>query len=139
MSKTTRSLKGLILFVVVPLAMGCQKDPLDPVEDLDARPDAYAYGGGNGEQLPGEPPRLLIIPKDLVIAVGEEAAFERIWEDDDDNYDAPDKIVAWVSSDPDVARVNHEGLVQGLKPGTATIHATAESGTATATVTVVSR
>ncbi len=54
--------------------------------------------------------------------------------------DTTDKTLAWSSSDETVATVNQEGLVTGVKPGEATITATAQDGSdesASCEVTVV--
>jgi len=52
--------------------------------------------------------------------------------------DADIQTVAWSSSNPDVALINADGVVEGLKAGTATITVTTEDGgfTATCAVTV---
>ena len=49
---------------------------------------------------------------------------------------ASDRAVAWSSSDRSVVTVDKTGTVQGLKPGTATVTATAEGKSGTCTVTV---
>ena len=49
---------------------------------------------------------------------------------------ASDRAVAWSSSDRSVATVDKTGAVQGLKPGTATVTATAEGKSGTCAVTV---
>lgn len=49
-----------------------------------------------------------------------------------------DRVATWSSSDPSVATVSSSGAVQGIKIGSATLTATAEGKSATATVTVVS-
>ena len=46
------------------------------------------------------------------------------------------RSVAWSSSDPDVATVDGEGVVQGMSDGTATITATSEGTSGSASVTV---
>ncbi len=54
--------------------------------------------------------------------------------------DATDKTITWVSSDPSVAKVDSNGVVTGLKEGTATITITSSNGKkTTATVTVTSK
>ena len=49
---------------------------------------------------------------------------------------ASDRAVAWSSSDRSVVTVDKTGTVQGLKPGTATVTATAEGKSGTCAVTV---
>ena len=49
---------------------------------------------------------------------------------------ASDRAVAWSSSDRSVATVDKTGTVQGLRPGTATVTATAEGKSGTCAVTV---
>ena len=49
---------------------------------------------------------------------------------------ASDRAVSWSSSDRSVAAVDKTGTVQGLKPGTATVTATAEGKSGTCAVTV---
>ena len=49
---------------------------------------------------------------------------------------ASDRVVSWSSSDRSVAAVDKTGTVQGLKPGTATVTATAEGKSGTCAVTV---
>ena len=49
---------------------------------------------------------------------------------------ASDRVVSWSSSDRSVAIVDKTGTVQGLKPGTATVTATAEGKSGTCAVTV---
>ena len=49
---------------------------------------------------------------------------------------ASDRVVSWSSSDRSVATVDKTGTVQGIKPGTATVTATAEGKSGTCAVTV---
>jgi len=49
---------------------------------------------------------------------------------------ASDRVVSWSSSDRSVVTVDKTGTVQGLKPGTATVTATAEGKSGTCAVTV---
>lgn len=49
---------------------------------------------------------------------------------------ASDRAVAWSSSDRSVATVDKAGTVHGLRPGTATVTATAEGKSGTCAVTV---
>ena len=49
---------------------------------------------------------------------------------------ASDRAVAWPSSDRSVATVDKAGTVHGLRPGTATVTATAEGKSGTCAVTV---
>ena len=49
---------------------------------------------------------------------------------------ASDRAVAWTSSDRSVATVDKSGTVHGLRPGTATVTATAEGKSGTCAVTV---
>ncbi|MBR4865764.1 MAG: Ig-like domain-containing protein [Clostridia bacterium] len=39
--------------------------------------------------------------------------------------------VAWATSDPEIARINEDGVLNALKPGTVTVMATAEDGFST--------
>lgn len=50
--------------------------------------------------------------------------------------DATTKGVEWTTSDEKVAAVDNNGLVKGIKPGTATITVTTKDGRKTATCEV---
>ena len=52
---------------------------------------------------------------------------------------ASDRAVAWSSSDRSVATVDKSGTVHGLRPGTATVTATAEGKSGTCAVTVMAK
>ncbi len=47
------------------------------------------------------------------------------------------RVVAWTSSNPNVAAVSSDGTVRGVAPGAATISATSGAGAATTAITVV--
>lgn len=77
---------------------------------------------------------ITITPLNGTVKVGQTTTF--IAKVTPDN--ATNQKIAWTSSDEAVATVNENGVVTGIKEGTATIIATSEDGrkTATATITV---
>jgi hypothetical protein len=121
---------GLIPFVALPLFIGCQNNVTGPEGDGDfallAQEPAF--------ESPG--PRLLLAPGAAELVVGESLQFYRYWQDEADAYDDPDKNVQWESSDPAVATVGQDGLVQALRKGTVIISAQGDGGPGRATVIV---
>ena len=79
---------------------------------------------------------VVLAPTTASISVGESVQFTATPRDAAGN--ALDRPVTWSSSNPDIVVVSSEGLAVGLKAGSATISATSEGKTASATVTVKS-
>jgi hypothetical protein len=132
-------LNGLIPFVVLPLVLGgCQRSITGP-EDIPG-PEIEANGDLVHPSL--EPafeisePRLLLAPGAAELAVGESLQFRRYWQDEADAYDDPDKTVQWESSDPAIATVSQNGLVQAHRKGTVIISSRGDGGPGSATVIV---
>jgi hypothetical protein len=85
---------------------------------------------------PGAPvAALAVTPADATVAAGETVQLQATPQD---SVGAPldNRAIAWTSSDPGVATVDANGLVQGVAGGAVTITATCENRTATAAVTV---
>lgn len=86
--------------------------------------------------LSGPPVAVMAVtPADATVAAGESVQLAATPQD---SAGSPleNRAISWSSSDPSVATVDANGLVQGMSGGTATITATCESRTATASITV---
>ena len=81
--------------------------------------------------------RVLVAPATVEIIRGSAGAVGAELRDAG-NHLIDDRAATWSSSDPTVATVSPTGAVQALRIGTATLTATAEGKSATATVNVVS-
>jgi uncharacterized protein YjdB len=75
-----------------------------------------------------------VVPEDVTIVLAEEVRLRAILTTDEG--EEVDRPVEWSSSNAAVASVSSSGLVTGLLPGEATITATAEGESGTATVRV---
>ncbi|MCT8337482.1 PGF-pre-PGF domain-containing protein [Methanoculleus sp. Afa-1] len=79
---------------------------------------------------------LYITPSGATLAIGDTQRFVVTASDQDGNA-MTNVSVNWTSSDEDVGTIDEAGLFVALAEGTATVAATAENVTATATVTVI--
>lgn len=77
-----------------------------------------------------------VIPSQATVAAGSTVSLSAITRDADGN-ELSDRVVSWSSSTTSVATVDEAGTVSGLDAGTATITATSEGQSGTATVEVV--
>lgn len=85
-----------------------------------------------------EPSIVVISPGEETLYLAETREFSAEVQDADGNA-LPDREVEWTSSDPDVASVNGDGVVEAHAEGTAEIRASFEGLTGTAAVTVLDR
>jgi uncharacterized protein YjdB len=98
------------------------------------------------ESVPGGPPpppppasvaTVTVSPEAVALAVGDEQKMTATARTADDSV-LTGRPVSWSSSDEDVASIGADGVVKALSAGTATITATVEGKSGTATVTVSS-
>lgn len=130
MTDRKQALRSLILFVGLPIFLGCQGDPVGPeIEE----------GGDLTQQeqtLPAGQLQLLILPGEVDLAVGDQLEFALFWMDGAELYDAPGIELRWSSDDPGIATVSADGLVRARAAGTVRIVAEIEGEMAEALVTV---
>ena len=79
-----------------------------------------------------EPGDVVVTPASFDVKVDEEKSLTV-------TCDPEDKITKWASDKPEIATVTTNGKVRGVKPGTATITATAQSGKSTASSVTVNK
>lgn len=82
---------------------------------------------------PGPIAAVTIVPSAVSLVLGESQRLTTVLEDDEGNV-ATDRVVRWASRSPAVVRVDANGLVTALAPGSATIEAICENGRGTAQV-----
>lgn len=78
---------------------------------------------------------VVVTPEQATIAVSESVQLNAATLDAD-GTELPDRAVTWSSSDPDILIVSETGLVTGLADGAATVTATSEGQSGSATITV---
>lgn len=93
-------------------------------------------GGDGGSNAPPEVvASVTIIPNTLFLTVGQAQQLTAVVRNAA-GAELLDRSVAWTTSDANVATVSSDGLVSAVNPGSATIQATSEGQTGTATVSV---
>jgi len=130
MTDKKQALRSLVLFVGLPLFLGCQGNPAGPEisKEGDLTQQEEALPAGNLE--------LLILPGDVDLAVGDQLEFALFWMDGAELYDAPGIGLRWSSEDPGIATVSDDGMVRAWAAGSVRIIAEIEGELAEALVTV---
>ena len=111
-----------------------------PFLTLLLAPATILIGCQTGAELPGEPADppapMSVVPSSITIDGGNVLTLTAKIRNADGAYETPDDI-AWCSSNGDVASVDAEGHVRGLKPGEAQIVATWHGSRGSSVITVI--
>ena len=125
MTQNSKYFGSLILFAVLPLLLGCGNDILAPGPAA-----SQGHVNAAGEET------LVLLPGNADMRIGQFLGLTPCWQDGEEIYVDPAKDVRWVSDNPGIASVTHEGLVHGLMEGTVRIRAEIGGETAEVSVTV---
>jgi hypothetical protein len=125
MTQSSRYFGSLVLFAVLPQLLGCGNEILGPGA-------AFTQGPVNaaGEET------LILLPGNADLRIGQFLGLKPCWQDGDETYMDPGKNIRWLSDSPGIASVNQEGLVLGLREGTARIRVEVGREAAEVSVTV---
>lgn len=92
-------------------------------------------GGPTGVASSSSVASVTVSPETVELPVGGRVRLEATVRDDE-GVILPEEPVTWTSSDPSVATVDEQGEVSGVAPGTATVSASSQGVSGTATVDV---
>jgi hypothetical protein len=109
MSWKTTHLGSLIPFLALPLFLGCGEDSSPTYPPMAEEPG----------------PQLVITPAEIELAVGEEFRLNLHWKDKRGSHDALGPGILWVSDDPEIVRIDVDGVLHALAEGTTEIWALA--------------
>jgi hypothetical protein len=79
---------------------------------------------------------LIVDPSQGTVAPGDTLRLRAKLQDASGN-DLENRSVVWTSDDPEVVRVEGQGLVRGISPGTTTVRASSQGATGEASITVL--